>query len=62
MIVNNALKEIISDINKNIENMSINELMLLKNEMIKNPNNYELIENSILTKNQKQCIKEGRAI
>ena len=25
-------------------------------------NNYELIENSILTKNQKQCIKEGRAI
>lgn len=23
--------------------------------------NYELIENSILTKNQKQCIKEGRA-
>ncbi len=24
--------------------------------------NYELIENSILTKNQKQCIKEGRAI
>lgn len=35
MIVNNALKEIISDINKNIENMSINELMLLKNEMIK---------------------------
>lgn len=46
MIVNNALKEIISDINKNIENMSINELMLLKNEMIKNPNNYELIEKS----------------
>ncbi len=37
MIVDNALKEIISDINKNIENMSINELMLLKNEMIKNP-------------------------
>lgn len=24
--------------------------------------NYDLIENSILTKNQKQCIKEGRAI
>ena len=30
MIVNNALKEIISDINKNIENMSIKELMLLE--------------------------------
>lgn len=46
MIVDNELKEIFSNPNKNIENMSKTELLLLKNEMICNPNNYGLIEKS----------------
>jgi len=46
MIVNNKLKEIFSDPNKHIENMSKIELTLLKNEIIRNPNNYGLIEKS----------------
>ena len=46
MIVNNQLKDILSDPNKNIENMSKKELILLKNEIIGNPNNYGLIEKS----------------
>ena len=46
MIVDNELKEIFSNPNKNIENMSKTELLLLKNEMIRNPNNYGLIEKS----------------
>ena len=38
MIVNNKLKDILSDPNKNIETMSKKELTLLKNEIIRNPN------------------------
>jgi len=46
MTVNDKLKDILSDPNKNIENMSKKELTLLKNEIIRNPNNYGLIEKS----------------
>lgn len=37
-----------------------NDIRKISSQVLKD--NYELIENSILTKNQKQCIKEGRAI
>lgn len=46
MIKNNRnyLDKILSDTNKNIENMSDSDLSLLYNELIKNPNDYKLLE------------------
>ena len=43
MIKNNRnyLDKILSDTNKNIENMSDSDLSLLYNELIKNPNDYK---------------------